>query len=74
VGGVGDNSVLGICRNARCELSSCSSWFLLLPVVAFWSSKSGSVMKRVRFDAYDDPRGLALGRNHIKFEARKYED
>jgi hypothetical protein len=59
-------------QDVSCHLAHLGFCFFLL-----WHSgvlKVAGVMKRVRFDAYDDPRGLALGRNHIKFEARKYED
>jgi len=47
---------------------------LLLSAVALWKSKSGSMMKRVRFDAFDafdDPKVWALRNGHFKFEAQR---
>jgi hypothetical protein len=35
---------------------SCHLGLLALLLEAFWGSKSGSMMKRVRFDAFDDPK------------------
>jgi hypothetical protein len=50
---------------------------MLLSAVALWKSKSGSMMKRVRFDAFDafdafdDPKVWALRNGHFKFEAQR---